>query len=249
MIHIEKIITPYNRTAGNGRRIEYLVFHYTGTLAPAGNNAKYYAGQYVGASAHYYLDAGPVIYQGVEDTDAAWHCGASKYIHPACRNANSIGIEMVPKKASAKTMLATDTDWSFDPATVDHAVALGRMLMEQYSIPAERVLRHYDVTGKLCPNPFCVDAKARAAWEEFKRRLTAKGEDAQMTREEVAALVAEEVAKTRVAYQTENDVPAWGKPTVQRLVSSGVLRGDEQGRLNLTEDLLRALVVMERGMP
>ena len=34
--------------------------------------------------------------QSVREEDTAWHCGRSdgKYKHPACRNANSIGIEM-----------------------------------------------------------------------------------------------------------------------------------------------------------
>ena len=38
------------------------------------------------------------IWQCVEDQNIAWHCGASSYKHPECRNANSIGIEDVRAK-------------------------------------------------------------------------------------------------------------------------------------------------------
>ena len=37
--------------------------------------------------------------------------------------------------------------------------------MEKYKVPIENVIRHYDVTGKICPDPFVRDAKQ---WESFK---------------------------------------------------------------------------------
>lgn len=52
---------------------------------------------------------------------------------------------------------------------------------------------------------------------------------------------------TPVVYKTLEDVPDWGRRTVDNLVASKRLRGDEKGELNLTHDLLRALVVMDRG--
>ncbi|WP_242842302.1 N-acetylmuramoyl-L-alanine amidase [Lacrimispora indolis] len=27
-------------------------------------------------------------------------------------------------------------------------------LMDKYNVPAVQVIRHYDVTGKICPNPY-----------------------------------------------------------------------------------------------
>ena len=39
-------------------------------------------------------------------------------------------------------------------ATQNTAVELIKILMEKYSIPIENVIRHYDVTGKICPEPF-----------------------------------------------------------------------------------------------
>lgn len=47
-------------------------------------------------------------------------------------------------------------------------------------------------------------------------------------------------------YKTLNDVPAWGKPTIEKLINKNALRGDENGNLNITNDLLRTLVIHDR---
>lgn len=80
-----------------------------------------------------------------------------------------------------------------------------------------------------------------------------------MTREEVTALVSEAVAAAVPAavekameaalppvYRTLEEVPAWGRGAVERLVTRGALRGNERGELNLSADLLRTLVILDR---
>ena len=44
----------------------------------------------------------------------------------------------------------------------------------------------------------------------------------------------------------DGNMPAWARPTVQRLVDAGYLKGDGTG-LNLTDDMLRMLVVLDRA--
>ena len=41
--------------------------------------------------------------------------------------------------------------WSFTDKELDNAVMLAKILMKKFNIPLERVVRHYDITGKLCP--------------------------------------------------------------------------------------------------
>lgn len=47
-------------------------------------------------------------------------------------------------------------------------------------------------------------------------------------------------------YIALSDVPEWGRDTVKKLVEHGVLKGDEKGSLNLSEDMVRMLVIMDR---
>lgn len=172
MQKINKLLTPYNFTDKNSvGRIKYIVIHYVGALGGAKANCQYYAGRYIGASAHYFVGFDGEIWQSVEDADIAWHCGASSYKHGECRNSNSIGIEMCVRKRSTASMGATDKDWYFEDATVESAAELTRYLMDKYGVPASNVIRHYDVTGKICPNPYVYNC-TQHVWDEFKKKIS-----------------------------------------------------------------------------
>ena len=170
-MQINKLLTPYNlNRLGDTSRIKYIVIHYVGATGGAEANCRYYASKYIGASAHYYVGFGGEIWQSVEDGDIAWHCGAKAYRHPKCRNSNSIGIELCVRNKGSQA--ADSRDWYFEEATVTAATMLTRELMEKYGVPADRVIRHYDVTGKICPNPYVYNHTAHT-WEAFKAALTA----------------------------------------------------------------------------
>lgn len=224
-----------NYARGRTQPVEYLVIHYVGATGGAEANAKYYANANVGASAHYFVGHGPdaEVWASVGEGETAWHCGrmGGRYKHPECRNANSIGIEMCCRQDKAGK-------WYFDPETVDRTVELARAIMARYGIDAAHVLRHYDVTGKVCPAPFVHDAKA---WGEFKKRL----EGTDMTREEVQAIVDEAVEAAKPKVYTElSEVPKWAQEAVGRAMDGGVLHGDEGGRLHLTDDHLVTLQML-----
>lgn len=173
MNKINKLLTPYNFTNKNDTgRIKYLVIHYVGATGGAEANCKYYAGKYIGASAHYFVGFSGEIWQSVEDGDIAWHCGASSYKHPECRNTNSIGIELCVRNKGSQA--ADSRDWYFEDATVRSGVELTRHLMQKYNIDAAHVIRHHDVTGKICPNPYVYNHTDHV-WDEFKRQIVADG--------------------------------------------------------------------------
>lgn len=49
-----------------------------------------------------------------------------------------------------------------------------------------------------------------------------------------------------VTYKTLKDVPSWYRPSVQKVVEKGALKGDQNGVLNVSEDLCRTLTVLDR---
>lgn len=67
------------------------------------------------------------------------------------------------------------------------------------------------------------------------------------TSDAVAAMIKSAIAADRKSrtYATLDKVPGWARPTAAKLVDKGALQGDGQG-LNLSYDLLRALVVLDR---
>lgn len=204
---------PMNHGGLRAVPVQFIVVHYTGTPGDtAENEGLYFNHNDTGkTSAHYFVDETEVV-QSVPDEYVAYHCGGATYFHDKCRNSNSIGVEICTKRSA-------DGEYYFHPDAVARAQALIRDLMEKYDVPQENVVRHFDVTHKLCPMPFV--GEGQPLWEEFKGGL--------------------------VVYKTINNVPDWAKATVQKLVDAGHLQGDQNGDLNLTNDMTRVLVVLDRA--
>lgn len=160
MVQINNNLTTRNYKQGNNRQIKYIVIHYTANDGDtAWGNTNYFKSTYRGASAHYFVDE-TSIWRCVGDYDIAWHCGAKTYKHSYCRNENSIGIELCSRR--------NNNGYYFKEETVKNAIDLVKYLMEKYNIPEENVIRHYDVTGKVCPAPF---VNSTSAWNNFKEDL------------------------------------------------------------------------------
>ena len=209
-----------NYTKGRKQPIQYIVVHYTANNGDtAQGNGTYFSQSNRNASAHYFVDESNII-QSVKDTDTAWHCGAKSYKHEKCRNDNSIGVEMCSEKDN-------NGQYYINEQTQRTAIMLVRRLMEKYNIPLENVIRHYDVTGKLCPEPF---VRNQVQWLDFKQKLTEQ----------------KEVHKEMVYNYIDDNMPEWAKPTVQKLIDKGALKGDEKGKLMLTGTMLRLFVIHDR---
>lgn len=149
--------------ARNSANIKYIVIHYTANNGDtARGNGNYFSKNNVGTSAHYFVDDNEIV-QSVDDCYIAWHCGALKY-YSICRNESSIGVELCSRKDSKGNYYFTD-------ATINNAVLITKILMEKYNIPISNVIRHYDVTHKICPAPFVNNTKL---WQNFKSRLEVK---------------------------------------------------------------------------
>ena len=227
-----------------GNPIKYVVIHYTANNGDtAQNNCKYFNSPNRKASAHYFVGRDGV-FQSVQDIHTAWHCGGSSYKHKYCRNANSIGIEMCSK-------IDGKGKYYIENSVIDNAIDLTKYLMDKYNISSSNVIRHYDVTGKTCPEPFVRDENI---WKNFKSQL----EDNAMTREEkakfnelvnvVSALqtTIDKLANPMIYNYIDKNMPEWARPTIQKLVDKGILQGDENG-LGLTYSDLRYLVWNDRA--
>lgn len=158
-----------NYTRGRTRSVKYIVVHYTANNGDtAKGNCNYFSTGGRNASAHYFVDENG-IYQSVADNDTAWAVGtkANLYVHADCRNNNSISVEMCSRKdGSGKYYIKEDT--------ISNAVELVKELMIKHNVTISNVLRHYDVTGKNCPEPFVRDI---SQWTTFIKRLEEKEMD------------------------------------------------------------------------
>lgn len=154
---------PCNIKNYGGKRqqpVEYIVIHYTANDGDTdANNGNYFKNNVVGASAHWFVDEDSCTLSVPEDC-IAWHCGASKYKHPKCRNGNSIGIEICDNERNGVVYPTAQT--------IQNTLTLTKQLMAKYNIPAKNVIRHYDVTGKSCPKYWVNDEKWRSEfWDKL----------------------------------------------------------------------------------
>lgn len=131
-------INEYSRPGIATERIQNIVIHYTanpGTTAQ--QNRDYFEGlkdsQITQASSNFIIGIDGEIIQCVPTNEVAY----------ASNDANiySVSIELCHE----------DETGEFTDATYESLVALTAYLCDKFDLEAEDVIRHYDITGKLCP--------------------------------------------------------------------------------------------------
>ena len=139
--------------------IDTLVIHYTGNDGDtAENNGNYFNNNVVETSAHYFVDDTTVV-RSVADKNIAWHAGDWNI------NCRSIGIEIAGSTSECKGK------------TLENVILLTQRLMRKYKISKDRVIRHYDANGKICPGFWCGSAAKDKLWrEQFLNKLDTSSE-------------------------------------------------------------------------
>lgn len=156
-----------------GNQKKYIAVHYLGVV---GQNNKVSDGGY---GAHYYIYWDGTIYQAASHDAILWQVGTGGYYtqkHPTACNSNTIGIEMCCK-CDGDSSKAGDK-WYFTEETQEACVWLVKKLMAELGIPAENVLRHYDIVNKTCPAPYVHNNKYKTSWtwDDFKAKLSGAAE-------------------------------------------------------------------------
>lgn len=147
-------VNPWSRPGTDLKEINAVVIHYVGnpnTTAQANRN--YFASLATGleqifASSHFVVGLEGEVIQCVPLTEVSYASND--------RNGDTVAIEVCHP----------DTSGKFSSETYDAVVALTAWLCQTFDLdPAEAVIRHYDVTGKICPKFYVEQPEA---WESFK---------------------------------------------------------------------------------
>lgn len=183
-------------TKSPGRAIRYLAIHYTAgsSSAPGRARAIKHVFEQRQASADFAVDDSEIVQFNRDPRNYfCWAVGDRKdystdggRLYGVATNRNTISIEICSTLAKGASVEKANHDgWSYTEAAIENAVKLANILMAKYDIPIERVVRHYDISGKLCPGIvgwnngrlYTMDGKATtlknnsAKWEAFKKRL------------------------------------------------------------------------------
>jgi len=176
---IRKKILPINQFSRPGRKlvsIKGIVVHWTGNPGgTAKEHAKYFASladqnphdeqydRYAGA--HYFVDISGEIVQLVPTDEMAYHVGSREYPENILNKFNTtypnnclIGIEMCHP----------DETGEFTDSTYQSTLHLITWLLDEFDLTLSDVVRHYDVTGKVCPKWF---VENEDAYKQFREDL------------------------------------------------------------------------------
>lgn len=143
--------------------IKFIVIHDTankGVGANAMSHKNYLEHATRFGSAHYYVDDHEII-QTIGDSHTAWSVGdtwARKYrTRSDVNNYNSLNLE-----------LCINSDGDYNKAFFN-LVELTKNLMFKFGIPHDRVVRHFDASGKPCPSSMRDNNWQR--WREFQSEI------------------------------------------------------------------------------
>ena len=152
---------PYSRPGRATNKITGIVIHYTanpGTSAM--QNRNYFEGlkdsKETKASSHFIVGLEGEIVQCVPTWEVAYASNE--------RNLDTISIETCHKKWDGK----------YTKGTYKSLVQLTAWLCEKFDLTEQDVIRHYDITGKICPKYF---VEHEDAWEVFKNDVKKALED------------------------------------------------------------------------
>lgn len=182
-------------TKCKGRPIKYIAIHFTAGSSSIGGRAMNVKRTFETsqASADFCVDDRDIVQFNPDiKNNYCWAVGDSKKstgcasLNCIALNKNTISIEICSScKSGFSVANANHEGWYFTESALNNAVKIAKILMKTYNIPIERVVRHYDITGKLCPgivgwNDYYVmsnDGKTKIRknnseqWQAFKSRL------------------------------------------------------------------------------
>ena len=226
-------------------RPQGLMLHSIGCPQPnAAVMARYYNQYQPGGQSvcvHGFIQRDGTYYQTLPYTMRAWHCGGSA-------NSTHIGIEMTEPASIVYTGGASWRD--LDPAATEAhvrgtyaaAVELFAQLCTQYALdPLEDgvIISHAEGAARGVAS---AHADPTHLWRAFG--LTMDGFRADVAAPMAAGNTDEE--DNMVRYDSIDDVPGWAQDTVRALMDAGALQGDDQGRLDLSLDMIRGMVIGKR---
>ena len=143
--------TPCNRRPGLSMSPQYITIHSTGNPSSTARNERAWLtnpSNKVTASWHIVVDEKEAI-EAIPLTEVAWHAGDGS----GQGNRASIGIEICESGNRVKTL--------------ENAVKLTAKLLKERGWGVDRLRRHHDWSGKICPR--ILQPNNWAGWEQFKR--------------------------------------------------------------------------------
>lgn len=187
----------------------------------------------VSVCVHAFAQADGTVYQTLPWETIAWHCGGSA-------NSTHIGVEMTEPSAGMTYAEAAEQI----AGTYHTAVELFAALCKQYGLdPAQDgvIIGHAEGHRRGVASNH---ADPELLWRTYDMGYTMDG-----FRRDVAEAMAKEDREEvpdMPRYDSVAEMPQWARADAQRLIDRGALQGNTDGKLDVSEDMLRTMIVCQR---
>lgn len=214
-----------------------IMLHSVGTPQPSAAVFARSFNQYqpggVSVCVHAFAQADGTVYQTLPWEMRGWHCGGSA-------NSTHIGVEMTePSEGMTRSEAAEQI-----AGTYRTAVELFAELCKQYELDPVRdgvIIGHAEGHRRGVASNH---ADPEYLWGAYSTGYTMDG-----FRRDVAEAMkngAREEALDMPRYDSVAEMPQWARAGVQRLIDRGVLSGVGNGKLDLSLDMIRTMIVCQR---
>ena len=213
-----------------------IMLHSVGTPQPSARALVRYMDQYQpggqSVCVHAVAQADGTVYQLLPWEMRGWHCGGAA-------NGTHIGVEMTEPDVSMPYAESAEQI----AGTYHTAVELFAALCKKYGLDPVRdgvIIGHAEGHRRGVASNH---ADPEVLWRTYDMGYTMDG-----FRADVAEAMSknDEEDENMVRYNTIDDVPGWAQDTVRALMDAGALQGDDQGRLDLSLDMIRGMVIGKR---
>lgn len=244
---------------------QFLAIHYVASVTSrkgsALNVAAWFANpQNRNGSADWIVDDALTVCYNNDPNRYCWAVGddSRRYsyggrLYGIARNRNTISIEICNGSRSGKVESANSPNNYFTDAAIQNALELAAYLMKKHGIPIENVVRHYDISGKICPGVigWNTNSGSDAEWIKFKARLkqmvASESEEIDMTEKEMIALIDKRIEAKIIGADTKPS--EWAEAELSEAVTLGITDGSRPvGYATREEAAVMVLRAIKRGV-
>jgi N-acetyl-anhydromuramyl-L-alanine amidase AmpD len=195
-------------------------------------------------SSHFVIERCGAIFQLVDTDTVAWHCGIVQKptsllynIMGMSPNFYMIGIEFV----------ALEHGYLTDEQK-ESGVWLIRTLMEMYDIGFNCILGHNEFDSVDRANDPISTFKKEDFFEMINKIINIEGKLS--TLDNLNSELKNKISnleKNNIIFSTFESLPEWAKPTIQKLMNMGLVKGESTLSLSLSLDVVKTLVILDRA--
>ena len=129
-----------------------------------------------------------------------------------------------------------------DHATKDALEAIIADILKRYNWDISHVRKHQDFANKYCPH-----RTLDMGWDRFLNKVREKMEGLTVAQYNKLNERLKTIENKMIYNYIDENMPEWARPTIQKLVDKGYLKGNEKGELGLNDTMLKIFVINDRA--